>query len=143
MSERMRDQDRDEFLQEARYGILSHQRKDGSPIAVPVWFEWDGVTARMFTSGSSPKLKRLASDPRVSLLVINAVDEPEAWVALDGEVTVKQDGDKAFALAERMAARYWDLEDDGRKQTLELWRQAAAALQVIELEPKKIRTYRD
>ena len=75
--------------------------------------------------------------------MINAVDEPEAWFALDGEVKVHQDGDNAIALAERMASRYWDLEDEGRQQTLGLWRNAAAALQVIELKPKKIRIFKE
>ena len=143
MAKGLTDQERDAFLKEARYGILTHLRKDGSPVAVPVWFEWDGSTARMFTSGLSPKVKRLDNDPRVSLLVINAVDEPEAWVALDGEAQIHQDGDEAIALAERMAPRYWDLSDEGRQQTLQLWRKAAAVLRVIELKPKAVRTYKD
>jgi general stress protein 26 len=97
----------------------------------------------MFTSGLSPKVKRLKNDPRVSLVVINAVDEPETWVALDGEAQIHEDGDEALALAERMAPRYWDLSDEGRQQSLQLWRKAAAILRMIELKPKAIRTYRD
>ena len=143
MAKALTDQERDVFLQEARYGILTHLRKDGSPVAVPVWFEWDGSTARMFTSGLSPKVKRLDNEPRACLLVINAVDEPEAWVALDGEAQIHRDGDEAFALAERMAPRYWDLSDEGRQHTLQLWRKAAAVLCVIELKPKAVRTYKD
>jgi hypothetical protein len=88
-------------------------------------------------------VKRLDNDPRVSLLVINAVDEPEEWVALDGEAQIHRDGDEAIALAERMAPRYWDLSDEGRQQTLQLWRKAAAVLRVIELKPKAVRTYKD
>ncbi len=143
MAKGLTDQERDAFLKEARYGILTHLLKDGSPVAVPVWFEWDGSTARMFTSRLSPKMKRLDNDPRVSLLVINAVDEPETWVALDGEAQIHEDGEGAFALAERMAPHYWDLNDEGRQQTLQLWRKAAAVLRVIELKPKVVRTYKD
>ncbi|MFQ5472932.1 MAG: pyridoxamine 5'-phosphate oxidase family protein [Dehalococcoidia bacterium] len=143
MAEGLTEQERDAFLKEARYGILTHLRKDGSPVAVPVWFEWDGSTARMFTSGLSSKVKRLENDPRVSLLVSNAVDEPEMWIALDGEVQIHEDGDEAIALAERMAARYWDLSDEGRQQSLQLWRKAAAVFRVIELKPRAIRAYKD
>ena len=138
----MTDQERDEFLNGSRYGILSHQRKDDSVVAVPVWFEWDGTKAQMFTMGMSPKVKRLERNPSASLLVVNAVEEPEAWVALEGDVAIRQDSESAFALAERMAPRYWDLTDEGRKQTLELWRQAKEALWLLELVPKKIRSFK-
>jgi len=46
----MTDQERDRFLAEPRYGIPDTLRSDGSPIAVPVWFDWNGETVRMFTS---------------------------------------------------------------------------------------------
>jgi hypothetical protein len=95
----------------------------------------------MFTSGLSPKIKRLEADARVSLLVINDVDEPEAWVALDGEVVVREQG--GLELAERLAPRYWDLADEQRKQTLALWRQAAAVFRVLELTPTRVRSFRD
>jgi PPOX class probable F420-dependent enzyme len=133
--------ERDAFLAGRRFGILSMLREDGSPLAVPVWYEWDGRAARMFTSGLSPKIKRLEADARVSLLVINDVDEPEAWVALDGEVVVREQGGLELAL--RLAPRYWDLADEQRKQTLELWRKAAAVFRVLELTPTRARSFKD
>jgi PPOX class probable F420-dependent enzyme len=137
----MTDQERDRFLAAPRYGILSGLRADGSPIAVPVWFDWDGQTIRMFTSVVSPKIRRLQADPRSSLLVVNDLSEQEAWVAFDGPVSIHEEG--GFDLAERLAARYWDLSDPGRRSTLEVWRKAAAALRVLELKPTRIRTYKD
>lgn len=137
----MSDQERDSFLAVPRYGILSGLRADGSPIAVPLWFDWDGQTIRMFTSVLSPKVGRLQADPRSSLLVVNDLSEREAWVAFDGRVSILEEG--GFDLAERLAARYWDLSDPERRSTLEMWRKAAAAFRLLELEPTRIRTYKD
>lgn len=134
-------EERDRFLAEPRYGVLSTLRSDGSPVAVPVWFDWNGTTLRMFTSVLSPKIRRLQADPRASVLVVNHLAEPESWVAFDGCVSILEGG--GFELAERLADRYWDLSDPERRSALELWRKAAKALRVLELKPARIRTYRD
>ena len=138
---KMSDEERERFLSEPRYGILNTLRSDGWPIGVPVWFDWNGETARIFTSVVSPKMKRLERDPRASLLVVNEPSEKESWVAFDGEVTIVDEG--GLELAEELASRYWDLSDPSRQETLELWRKAAAALRVLELRPDRIRSYRD
>ena len=88
----MTDEERDRFLAEPRYGILHTLRSDGSPVAVPVWFDWDGRLLRMFTSVLSPKVKRLQADERASVLVVNHLAEPESWVAFDGPVSIREEG---------------------------------------------------
>ena len=113
----MSDADREAFLAVNRYGILSTLRRDGSPIAIPVWFDWDGRSVRMFTNAGSPKLRRLATDARASVLVTNHIDEKEKWVAFDGTVAVSDDG--GLELAEKLAQRYWDLNDPARASALE------------------------
>ncbi|MDJ0788071.1 MAG: pyridoxamine 5'-phosphate oxidase family protein [Myxococcota bacterium] len=130
---------RDAFLAEPRLAILMSSRKSGTPLGVPVWFEWSDGEVRMFALGTSLKVKRLRRDPRASVLVTNRVGEPEGWVAFDGEMTVG-DHEGAIELAERMAERYWDLDDPERQQTLELWRAAAQALCTLTLVPDRIRT---
>ncbi len=134
----MSDGERDAFIEKLRLGVLSTLREDGSPVAVPVWFEWDGRAIRIFSSGRSGKIARLKRDPRASLLVANSVGEPEAWVAFDGEMTIKTDG--AFELAERLAGRYWDVTDAERRATLNLWRRIAPSLRLLELVPTRIHT---
>ena len=104
--------DREAFLAVNRYAILATLRSDGSPIAIPVWFDWDGCSVKMFTNVASPKLRRLANDARASVLVVNNVDEKEKWVAFDGSVAVSDEG--GFELAEKLAPRYWDLNDPAR-----------------------------
>ncbi|MGH2633069.1 MAG: pyridoxamine 5'-phosphate oxidase family protein [Tepidiformaceae bacterium] len=46
----MTNDERDAFLHEARIAKLATLQSDGSPTIVPVWFEWDGETASVFTS---------------------------------------------------------------------------------------------
>ena len=94
---------RDRFLERTRFGILTTNRKEGTPIAVPVWFEWDREVVRMFAVRTSPKVKRLRNDPRASLLVTNHLDEGESWVAFDGVVEIADTG--GFELAERLTPR--------------------------------------
>jgi PPOX class probable F420-dependent enzyme len=132
---------RDAFLAETRLGVLSTIADDGSPIAVPIWFEWDGKCARMFTSVTSPKVRRIQRDPRASLLVARPIGESEGWVAIDGRIEILDEG--GIELAERLAARYWDLDDPERRGTLELWRKASQVLRVLELVPGAIRSYQD
>jgi nitroimidazol reductase NimA-like FMN-containing flavoprotein (pyridoxamine 5'-phosphate oxidase superfamily) len=138
---KMTDEERERFLAVPRYGILNTIRSDGWPIGVPVWFDWNGETVRMFTGVLSPKVKRLQADPRASLLVVNHPAEEEAWVSFDGSVSIHEEG--GLGLAEALAPRYWDLSDPGRRKTLELWRKAAAAMRLLELRPARIRSYKD
>jgi PPOX class probable F420-dependent enzyme len=130
---------RDTFLKDTRLGVLTSSDSGGQPISVPVWYDWDGEIARMFTSKTAAKVKRFRNDPSASLLTINHIDEAETWVALDGTIEIKTDG--GIELASELAARYWDLEDENQMATLNSWKEAADAFCVLELHPVKIRTY--
>lgn len=135
----MNDEKREQFLAKTRIGILTTLRRDGSPIAVPVWFEWDGAAVRLFTGKGSTKVKRLQHDPRMTLLVANEVGEPEAWVAFDGTAVIENEG--GIELAEKLAAKYWDLANPQHKATLEEWQANGDSFCLIVLHPARIRTY--
>lgn len=132
------DKSRDAFLATPRLGVLVTNRIEGTPMGVPVWFEWDGKVVRMFAAATTPKVRRLRRDPRASLLVTNRIDESECWVAFDGHVSISDTG--GFELAERLAPRYWDFEDPERREMFELWRSARNVFCLLTLEPTKIRT---
>lgn len=132
--------DRDAFLAGRRYGVLSTLDARGAPVSVPVWYEWDGASARMFTHARSAKMARLARDQRASLLVANHPDEKETWVLLEGRITVREEG--GLELAERLLPRYY-LEGDPRRAALDEWRRMEADWRLLELSPEKIRSYRD
>lgn len=126
------------FLEQTRIGVLISAAPGQPPRGVPVWFDWDGDKISMFSARDAPKVRRLRADARGSLLVANQVGEAEHWVAFDGAVTVEDSG--ALALAERLAARYWDLKDPDKAVTLESWREHAATLCRLVLTPSRIRS---
>ena len=127
------------FLAQTRLGFFSTLNADGTPATIPIWFEWDGVCARMFTLASSPKIERLQHDARATLLVASELGEKEEWVSIEGTVTMQAEG--AIELAQRLAERYWDLSDPERAQTLQDWRDQANQLHLLELHPSRIRSY--
>lgn len=135
----MTDEQRDEFLGEPRIAVLSTISAAGSPVSIPIWFEWDGNHARVFTGIDSPKIRRLQANPAASLLVANPTGEPEAWVLIEGEISIETDG--GFALAERLALRYWGFSDPDHTKTVEEWRAASDTLRVLEIVPTRVRSY--
>jgi PPOX class probable F420-dependent enzyme len=134
----MSDSARNAFLAVTRLGMLSTLAGDGTPVTVPVWFEWDGEVIRMFSGATSGKMRRIARDPRASLLIPNSVGEPEGWIAFDGRIEVRESG--AIELAERLAPRYWDMNRPDLRAAVDGWRRSAASLRLLELRPAAIRS---
>jgi PPOX class probable F420-dependent enzyme len=62
----------------AHTGILTTLRRDGMPIALPVWFVVDDRTVAMMTPAGTKKIARVRHDPRASFLV----ESGERWVEL-------------------------------------------------------------
>lgn len=127
---------RDAFLRETRIATLITLNRDGSPSAVPVWYDWDGEAARVFTGRRSGKIGRIRADPRVALSVAEPVGVPEAWVTIEGQAAVEEEG--GIALAERLARRYYSAEKAAA--VLPRWRQMAAEWVVIVIRPGRIRS---
>jgi PPOX class probable F420-dependent enzyme len=136
----MSDAQRDAFLAEPRYGILTTLRANGAPVSLPVWYEWDGATLRMFCHRVSGKLKRLARDSRATVLVVNHPHELENWVAFDGQIMVQQEG--GLELAERVFDHYYPAGDE-RRSELESWRKMRNDWRLLELRPDSIRMHEE
>ncbi|MFE7356869.1 PPOX class F420-dependent oxidoreductase [Streptomyces sp. NPDC057543] len=60
-----------EALRRARYVSLTTYRKDGTPVATPVWHVMNSGRLYVWTEASSWKVKRLRRDPRVKVVVCN------------------------------------------------------------------------
>ena len=129
---------RDEFLAKRRLAILITNDVPGAPIGVPVWFEWTGTKVQMFAGEETPKIDRIKRDARASVLVTNAVGEPEAWVAFDGLIDLNDDG--GIELATRLANQYWNMGDERLRSVLTSWQQEPDEFCLLTLRPEKIRT---
>ena len=129
---------RDEFLAQPRLAILITNDAPGAPIGVPVWFEWTGTKVQMFAGKETPKIDRIKRDASASVLVTNAVGEPEAWVAFDGLIDLNDDG--GIELAARLVDQYWNMDDERLRSVLTSWQQAPDEFCLLTLRPEKIRT---
>ncbi len=132
----MTDEQRDAFLAEPRIATLSTLSASGSPMSVPIWYEWDGERARMFTGRDSPKVARIRRDGRVCLTVAEPTGVPEAWVSIEGAASIEEG--TGFALARRLAPRYYPPEQAAR--TLAEWGRSADDWATIVIRPRRIRS---
>ena len=131
----MSDAQRDSFLAEARIAVFSSLGHDGVPIAVPIWFEWDGKQARLFTGRNSAKIRRLRADPRVCLTVAEPAERTEAYVIIEGRAEVRDGG---WALAQRLAPRYYDA-DRARRALTEWGREPEQWVEIV-ITPTRLRS---
>lgn len=92
----------DEFLRGTRLATIV-EHGDAFPHAVPLWFRWTGDHVEFFTRPQRPKVARLRSDPRISVLVSAEVAEPVYWVRIDGRAELDDDAD---ALVVELCDRY-------------------------------------
>ena len=127
---------RDTFLRQPRIATLVTLYADGTPTAVPVWYEWDGEQARVFTSRDSEKVRRLRAEPRVCLTVAEPVGVPEVWVTIEGTAAIDEQG--GMELARRLAPRYYDAAKAER--TLRQWEQLADRWVLLRITPRRIRS---
>lgn len=131
----MSPESRDAFLRQPRIAKLATLNLDGSPNIVPVWFEWDGAEAHIFTLDRSAKMARIRNDPRVALSVEEPFGAPEAWVTIEGAVSVESGG---YELAERLAPRYYTPQR--ALEALEQWGKRREHWVVLKITPRRIRS---
>ncbi|TCK22414.1 pyridoxamine 5'-phosphate oxidase family protein [Pseudonocardia endophytica] len=126
------------FLRRPLHGFLSMAGGPVPPQPRPVWFEaTDDGTVQLFTGPDSLKLRHQERDPRASLVVAAPVGEIERWVSVAGPTTVESDG--ASDLLDRLAARYWDLDDPARATELDGMRAEKWVRLVIH--PERVRRF--
>ena len=131
----MTDAERDTFLRKTRIGTLCTLNRDGSPNAMPLWYEWDGEKIRMFSSPDTGKVRRLSKDTRACLSVEDPVGAMEAYVTVEGNVEILDEGGKALAL--KLAGIYY--EGERREKTLASWSKEEDWV-LLELTPTQIRS---
>ena len=64
------------FVEQSHTGILTTLRRDGTPIALPIWFA--ALDRKIYVVTRGKKVRRVKRDPRCSFLV----EAGERWAAL-------------------------------------------------------------
>lgn len=59
-------------IAEAKYVLMTTYRRDGTPVAAPLWAVRDGADLLMWTGADSAKVKRLRRDNRVLVQACDA-----------------------------------------------------------------------
>lgn len=131
----MTPEQRNAFLERPLIATLITLRVDGSPTAVPVWFEWDGTVARLFTGRGSGKVARLQADPRIALCIAVPATETEAWVTIEGTATI---ADVDIDLVRRLANRYYGPEKAAA--VLPEWEAAGNTWVTVTVTPTKVQS---
>jgi PPOX class probable F420-dependent enzyme len=96
-----------EAVGSAHTGILTTLRRDGMPIALPVWFVVDDRTVTMMTPAGTKKIARVRHDPRASFLV----ESGERWAELcavhfTGRVEIVEDAMAASRIEAAISVKY-------------------------------------
>lgn len=125
----------DRFLKETRIATLVTLNNDGSPNALPLWYEWDGSYLWMFTLEGTGKLRRIRRDNRICVSVHAPVGEAEAWVTVEGTAELLDEG--GMEMACRRAADYY--EPTQAKKISEIWSKRDDWI-LIKLTPTRIRS---
>lgn len=101
-------------LRQARYISLTTYRKDGTPVATPVWFATEDDELYVWTRIDSWKVKRLRRDPRVVVAACDVRGRIEDGATrLEGTGRLL-DADGLEAVRRRLARKYtwqWWLAD--------------------------------
>jgi len=106
MSVRMSDEEIWSFLADGHTGILTTLRRDGYPVALPVWYAV--VDRRIYAVTRGKKVARVAKDSRCSFLV----ESGERWAELqavhaicEGRI-IEPDDALSGAIAAEMKRKY-------------------------------------
>ena len=96
-----------EAVESAHTGILTTLRRDGMPIALPVWFVVDDRSVALMTPAGTKKIARIRHDPRASFLVESGEQYAELrGVHLTGWVEAVEDALATSRIEAAVEAKY-------------------------------------
>jgi len=131
----MSDDEAWDFVERGHTGIFTTLRRDGVPIALPVWFAT--LDRRIYLVTRGKKVRRVAHDARASFLV----EAGERWaelqaVHLTGRASIiEPSADLTQRIAEQMAAKYSAFRTAAKEMPAATKAHYAKAGATIELVP--------
>jgi uncharacterized protein len=110
MDLRMSEEERQAFLAGVHIGVISIEREDGPPLAVPIWYGYEpGGNVWITTGTDSLKSQLLHKAQRFSLCVQTEEAPFYSYVSVDGPVVSVEPTDEE-AVGRPMAHRYFGAE---------------------------------
>jgi PPOX class probable F420-dependent enzyme len=92
--------EREEFLAGVHVAVLAIEHPGHGPLAVPIWYSYDGGQVILRMDASSLKARLLRAAGRATLTVQDE-QPPYKYVSVEGPVTVAREPDDVAALASR------------------------------------------
>ena len=94
-------------LRDEKYMLLTSFRRDGTPVATPVWVvPLEGEKIGFWTSSGSGKAKRLAHTPRVTVQACDARGRPTAGTSAVEAAAQLVEGEQLADIRRRVVAKY-------------------------------------
>jgi PPOX class probable F420-dependent enzyme len=95
-------------------GIVVTLMSDGRPQALPTWIDTDGVHLLVNTEPQRQRVKNLARDARVTVLV-QSLDDQAAWAEVRGTLIETIGGQQAREHIDQLAQKYIGTDYDASK----------------------------
>jgi hypothetical protein len=121
--------------------VATVAKPDRLPAPRPVWFDLTPEgDIQIFSTPTTARVARLRAVPRATAVVATPIGEPEHWVAVEGDVTLHDDG--AGELAAKLAHRYWGEElDAAHAAVVDEW--LRSELVRIVIHPTAVKRFAD
>ena len=122
-----------EFLERPLVAVYVTLRADGSPHAIPVWYEYMDGDFLVFTSSTFQRVKNLERDSRAAI-TISTHDVPYMYVSAEGPVSITSEGVAETGLS--IARRY--MGEDAQQFLDDVYDEHSV---VLRLRPERILTW--
>ena len=89
----------DARLRDEQVAWLVTVASDGTPVPTPIWFLWDGATILLYSQADTPKLRHIATNPRVAI-ALRTDEQGELLGVISGDAAVDETAPPADQLPE-------------------------------------------
>jgi PPOX class probable F420-dependent enzyme len=127
----------DRFLRRPRVAVLAYLRRDGSPNQISIWYDYKAGELSFSMETSSPKVRALRRDPRVTV-TIQDERPPYRSVVIDGELELDDRG-ADVTLPMSLADRYFGRVAGGIYRRRYEARRASEGTTIARLAPHAVR----
>jgi len=122
-----------EQISSEKYASLTTFRKDGRPVATPVWVLPAGEGAAIWTTSDSWKVKRVRNNPRVTLTACDVRGKVRGE-AVEGKARIAGDAERDH-FAGVLARKYWITGVFGTLRYRLMGRRQRERITVIVVDP--------